>query len=63
MKLIDYVVREKISQTDLAGKIGCSESYLSQLLNGTKSPSIPMMIKIMKATNDRVKPNDFARNE
>lgn len=59
MKLIDYLERERLSQTELAEKIGCSLSYLNQILHNIKKPSWATMLKITKATNGKVKPNDF----
>jgi transcriptional regulator with XRE-family HTH domain len=63
MKLIDYKEREKMTQTELAEKIGCNVAYLNQMLHGVKKPSWSMMQKIMKPTNDKVKPKDFFEKE
>jgi transcriptional regulator with XRE-family HTH domain len=63
MKLKDYKEREKMTQTELAEKIGCNVAYLNQILHGVKKPSWSMMQKIMKATNNKVKPKDFFEKE
>jgi len=39
MALYDFMIKNNLAQKDLAVKLGISESYLSQLLCGTRQPS------------------------
>lgn len=60
-----YIQRQKQSkkgwtQQKFAGQIGCSSSYISELVNGKKStPSIKFARQLEVATKGRVKLKDW----
>lgn len=65
VRLQEYVRKvriKKIMQSDVAKSIGCSRSYLSELLNGVKmAPSIELAGRIEKIT--KVKIGDWNKPE
>lgn len=65
IKLKEFIKKaksKKVLQNDIAVAIGCSRSYLSELLNGIKkAPSIEFAGRIEKVT--RVKIGDWNKSE
>ena len=59
MKLQTYLNRKKISPSEFAGIIGVESQSVYIWLRGTSVPNQNSMRKIMEATKNRVKPNDF----
>lgn len=58
IKLKDYIKAkklEKVTQIDIAKSIGCSRSYLVQLITDKKTPSIDMAIRIETITGIKFK--------
>lgn len=50
-KLKQYMLKQKakgVTQGDIAKSIGCSRSYLSEIVNGVKIPSIRIAARINK---------------
>lgn len=60
MTLAEYIKREQITQRSLAKSAGVSESLVRHIMTGRKRPSLDTMIRLSKATNGEVTPNDFA---
>lgn len=52
-----YIKRRGISQNDLAGEIGVSKGYLSQIIKGKRSPSREIIQKIATATEGFIPPD------
>ena len=44
--LLDYLDLTKMTNVDLARKLGCSESYISHLLSGARVPSARVLNKM-----------------
>lgn len=56
-KLKEYIVKmkeKKKTQNDLATLLDCSHSYLSELVNGKKVPSIEFASRIEKITKIKI---------
>lgn len=49
LKIKDVRIAKKISQNALAGKIGMSQGYLSELESNKKSPTLRQLCKIAEA--------------
>lgn len=54
MDLCTYLSTTGTKQTQLAEVLGVSRSYLSQLVGGTKSPSLELAVRIERATDGAV---------
>lgn len=50
-----YLADAKISQAQLARQANISRSYLSELVNGAKVPSLKVAMAIERATRGKVK--------
>lgn len=50
MTLHDYMDGKGITDAALAGKVGCDRSYITQIRNGRRRPSLAMALKLKKAT-------------
>jgi len=48
--LKDYLVKEKIRETELAALIPCDQSYVSKLVNNNSNPSFRMARRIEQVT-------------
>lgn len=59
MHLATYATQKKLSRKDLAKMLGLSSPFVSQLISGTRTPSLAVAQKIEKATGGKVKPADF----
>ena len=63
--LNDYKNKKALSNREMAQQLGISESYLSEILSGQKTPSKRLAIKISKITNipilNLLYPQDEAR--
>jgi len=63
--LNDYKNKKGLSNREMAQQLGISESYLSEILSGQKTPSKRLAIKISKITNipilNLLYPQDEAR--
>ena len=61
MKLAKWRNQEGMTKADLAGELGCSQSYVSQI-ERARDPIIPgpgIMCVIYVLTSGQVQPNDF----
>ena len=52
--LRDARKEEKVTQTELASRIGTTKSYISKIENGTMTPSVSTLYRIMNALGFRV---------
>jgi transcriptional regulator with XRE-family HTH domain len=59
VKLADFMAREGISPADFARRIGVGHISVNRYLAGTRVPAPDVMVKIAKATDGAVTPNDF----
>lgn len=50
MTLQKYMADKKLTDAALAGRIGCDRSYITQIRNGKRRPSLEMALKLKKAT-------------
>lgn len=51
--------KEKLTQPQMAEKLGVSNAYISQLENNERTPSLPMYKKIEKLLGEDIKPHFF----
>lgn len=49
MTVYDYMAKHNLSQKELAGRLGISQSYASQLVCGTRSPSPRLRRRMLEA--------------
>lgn len=59
MKLKEYLVKEKKTQQELADECGITRGYLSQIINGTRTPSRSLAHYLEKLTYGKVKAEDI----
>ncbi len=59
MKLKDYLRMKKLSQRDFAKEIGTTPAAVCHWLKGVRRPSQPMLLKIILATDEKVRVEDF----
>jgi transcriptional regulator with XRE-family HTH domain len=59
MKLAVWFSLQKIRREDFARQIGVSIPSVTRYMNGTRFPSAGVFVKIAKATDGAVTPNDF----
>ncbi len=59
MTLKEYLRHEKLSPDEFAEIAGVSRGGVLKWINGERYPRLPSMVKIVKATNGAVMPNDF----
>lgn len=53
-EIATYIASNKIKQSALAAALGVSRGYLSELVGGTKRPSLELAVAIERATNGAV---------
>ncbi len=59
MTLEQYLARKGMTATSLAKECGVVLSTMTRAVNGQTIPSPDLMVKIVRATKGKVKPNDF----
>lgn len=59
-RFLDY---QKLSNKDLAGQLGYSESYISQLMTGVKNVNVSFINKFEKCFNTRLDFHVFLKKE
>ncbi len=59
MDLRHYLFKNNMKLNKLASIVGCSASYLSQIVHGKCLPTAPMAVKIEEATNGVIKAKSF----
>lgn len=52
--LLEYLIKTKTRQSALAAAVGVSRGYLSELVGGTKRPSLEVAVLIERATDGAV---------
>ena len=50
----DFITASGETRTVWAGRLGISKSFLSDLLNGNRTPSLDLAVRIERATGGRV---------
>ncbi|WP_122845690.1 helix-turn-helix domain-containing protein [Pseudomonas viridiflava] len=50
----NIMLKEKISNAELAGRIGCSPAYISKILRGDANFTIETMVKISRALKTKL---------
>ncbi len=53
--LADFLTQTNTSQAKLADSVGVSRAYMSELVGGTKTPSLAVAVAIERATDGAVK--------
>lgn len=61
-KLRAYLADARTTQAQLAGIVGVSKGYMSQLVSGPKTPSLEIAVKIEAATDGKVRPRDWVES-
>lgn len=59
MRFQDWLKDSVFTQTEVAEKLGITQSAVSHLAKGRKNPSLELMLKIQKVTKGKVRPNDW----
>lgn len=49
-RLAEYLRRTRLKQYELAGFLGITDAYLSQVLSGKRRPSLPIAVRIERET-------------
>ncbi len=61
MKLRAYLDQKRLKLREFAAMTGLTASTISRLAAGKQAPSLDVAERIHRATNGRVKPEDFYR--
>lgn len=61
-RLKEYIIKRDITQGAMATTIDTTDANLSRIINGLQMPSIEIAVKISKATDGYVIPEDFTRD-
>jgi transcriptional regulator with XRE-family HTH domain len=59
MKLDQFIKQHGMTQTQFAKRTGLSVSSISRIVNGEREPSLRVMQIIYRATDGKVRPDDF----
>ena len=59
MKLKQYIRQSRMTQTQFAKQTGLSLSSVSRIINGERQPSLRVMQIIFRATDGKVRADDF----
>ena len=59
MKLSEYLRINKISHKDFAQKIGVTRSFITNVLNKKRNPSLKLCLKIEAETKGKVKTKEL----
>ncbi|WP_431197557.1 helix-turn-helix transcriptional regulator [Shimia thalassica] len=60
---LNYVCRSGVSRTDWAKRLEISKSYMSDLLNGKRIPSLEVAVRIERATGGAVPASSWINSE
>lgn len=63
MKLVSYLARERITQTDLARELGVPPSTVHGWVSGRRRPSYQMAEALRRATRGEVRMEDFVEEQ
>lgn len=58
--LSGYLAENRLSQSGFAKVIGVSKGYVTELLNGTKTPSLLIAVRIERATDGAIRVSSWA---
>jgi len=61
--LAEFITQSGESRSAWAGRIGISRSYLSDILNGNKTPSLAVAARIERLTNGKVSAASLAETD
>lgn len=61
--LSSYLTASNVTQAQLANMVSVSRGYMSELVNGSKTPGLRVALAIEKATRGKVKANSWAKAE
>lgn len=61
MKLSDWLLKDGRKQREIAALFGISEGYLSQLVQGNRLGSLPVAVRIERATKGAVTASDLMK--
>ena len=59
MRLADYLTKKKISQSELARRLGIKQSTISKWVLGKRRPGWVVLARVEKLTRGRVTARDF----
>lgn len=59
MKLLDYLKAEKLAVVDFAARVGEAETTIRKIVYGQRQPSLPLAVKISKATGGKTAPGEM----
>ena len=62
MKLKQYIRQARMTQTQFAKQTGLSLSSVSRIISGERQPSLKVMQIIYRATDGKVRADDFFRD-
>lgn len=54
MRLINYLKKHKLSQAKFAKEVGIHRNHLHWIVHGKGNPSLPLALRICKASNGEV---------
>lgn len=52
--LSEYLVTSGMTLTALANSVGVSKGYMSEIVNGSRTPSLPVALEIQRCTGGSV---------
>ena len=59
MRFVDYILRSERTHKDLARQLGVSRSMITQIVAGTKRPSLQLCRRVLIATQGQVTADDL----
>ncbi|MFC3133559.1 helix-turn-helix domain-containing protein [Microbaculum marinum] len=59
MTLQEYLTAHEKKPSAFAAEIGVPASTITRILNGTRSPTLALMLRIREGTGGLVTPNDY----
>ena len=59
MKLEEWMHENKVSDADLAGRVGRDRTIISKLRKGQIKPSLEVLVAVTRITEGQVTVNDF----
>lgn len=63
MKLAEWIVAERLKRYEAAVRLGLSQSYLTELCQGKKAPSMAVAGRIFRETGGLVRYDDLVMIE
>jgi DNA-binding transcriptional regulator YdaS (Cro superfamily) len=59
MTLSEYLTTKNLSPGEFAKRLKCAEPTVNRYITGARIPEKQMMVRIVRATDGDVTPNDF----